>query len=397
MKLKTHKIITKILNSKLLEAVLWILAFSMPLLFFLYESDNTEVGHDIVFLIYLWSLLIVFILNYRVFVTKNLIGKKKNILKYILNNVLLISILLGIMIFSEKHIKHARRDVPPTVYIEKSYCPLSEGPESYSLTEPSDILKPLLPPPPHHQKRPFINKMFILSKVLPLILMIGMALGTKTITVARSRGKKIDKLQHNYDEAELKNLRKQFSPHFIFNTLNNIYALVDISPQKAQTAIMQLSGIMRDVMFKYQTIKFVPLQNSIKLIEDYISLMSLRVPEDLDLRVSLPKKFDTIYIAPLIFVVLVENAFKHGISPSKTSFIYINIEIDDNNVICLVENSYYRRNDVAQNTTGVGLDNLRKSLGIVYNGDYSLELKHDEEKYSAKLVVPIKREESEIC
>ncbi|MBQ7819055.1 MAG: histidine kinase [Bacteroidales bacterium] len=396
--MKTHKIITKILNSKLSEVVLWILAFSMPLLFFLFESDNAKVGHDIDFLIYLWSLLIVFILNYRVFVTRNLIGKKKNILKYILNNVLLISILLGIMIFSEKHIKHARRDVPPTVYIEELYCPLPGGPEKYSLTEPFDILKPLLPPPsPHHHKRPFINKMFILSKVLPLILMVGMALGTKTITVARSRGKKIDKLQHNYDEAELKNLRKQFSPHFIFNTLNNIYALVDISPQKAQTAIMQLSGIMRDVMFKYQTIKFVPLQNSIKLIEDYISLMSLRVPEDLDLQVSLPKKFDTIYVAPLIFVVLVENAFKHGISPSKRSFIYIKIEIDDNNVTCLVENSYYRRNDVAQNTTGVGIDNLRKSLDIVYNGEYSFELKHDEEKYLAKLVVPIKREESEIC
>lgn len=370
----------------------------MPLLFFLFERDNIEVGHDIDFLIYLWSLLIVFILNYRVFVTRNLIGKKKNILKYILNNVLLISILLIIMIFSDKNIKHARRNFPPTVYIEESYCPLPGGPENYSLTEPSHILKPLLPPPPpHHHKRPFINKMFILSKVLPLFLMMGMALGVKTITVARSRGKKIDKLQHNYDDAELKNLRKQFSPHFIFNTLNNIYALVDISPQKAQAAIMQLSGIMRDVMFKYQTIKFVPLKNSIKLIEDYISLMILRVPEDLDLRVSLPKKVDTIYVAPLIFVVLVENAFKHGISSSKTSFIYIKIEIDDNNVICLVENSYYRRNDVPQNTTGVGIDNLRKSLDIVYKGDYSLDLKHDEEKYSAKLVVPIKREESEIC
>ena len=240
--------------------------------------------------------------------------------------------------------------------------------------------------------------MFLISKVLPMIFAVGLTIGIRTITEIRAQRKKIDELKQSYAEAELKNLRKQFSPHFLFNTLNSIYALIDISPEMSKEAIVRLSNMMRKVMVEYKTFHCVPLSESMALLKDYIELMKLRTNENLDLKISLPSKTESFCIPPLLFIVLVENAFKHGVIPSRKSFVYINIVIEDGKtIICEVENSYFGDKVLSRKKSGEGIEYLQKRLDIIYPSEYTLTMNHDDKKYIAKLVIPIKREEKFLC
>lgn len=190
-------------------------------------------------------------------------------------------------------------------------------------------------------------------------------------------------------EAELQNLRSQLNPHFLLNTLNNIYALIAFDTDKAHESVQELSKLLRHVLYENKD-QFTTLSKEIEFIRSYIELMRIRLSSnvtvettyDLDLNSKTP-------IAPLIFISLVENAFKHGISPTEPSFIKILFSEEQGVVRCLIQNSNHRKVGYDKSGSGIGLEQVKKRLDLSYPGKYSWNygLSNDGKEYSSSLEI----------
>ena len=168
-------------------------------------------------------------------------------------------------------------------------------------------------------------------------------------------------------EAELKNLRNQLNPHFLFNTLNNIYSLIALSPEKAQQAIMDLSKLLRYVLYDNSP-EFVPLQKEMEFVRNYVELMRLRLTDNTEIKISMPQSASSgTLIAPLLFISLIENAFKHGVSHNKPSFIDLKIHQEGTRIVCSIRNSDFPKdNGQDKSGSGIGLQNLSRRLELLY-------------------------------
>lgn len=191
-------------------------------------------------------------------------------------------------------------------------------------------------------------------------------------------------------EAELTNLRNQINPHFLLNTLNNIYALTAIDAEKAQTAIMGLSKMLRHMLYDYQ-LPTVPLKDEVDFIRNYVSLMKLRLPQSVDVTFSVNCTSCNLSVAPLLFISIVENAFKHGVSPTEPSFVHIIIEIDNvaQRVTCDIRNSNYPKTTQDRSGHGIGLQQMQRRLDLLYPGRYEWEkgLTEDGTCYYSRIVI----------
>ena len=145
-------------------------------------------------------------------------------------------------------------------------------------------------------------------------------------------------LERERTEAELSNLKSQLNPHFLFNTLNNIYSLIAFSPEKAQEAVHDLSRLLRYVLYESNQ-PLVPIEKDLDFLRNYIELMRIRLPRHVDLQTDIEAATPGVMIAPLLFISLVENAFKHGVSNSQPSFIRITIRQAGDAVSCSIRNS----------------------------------------------------------
>lgn len=191
---------------------------------------------------------------------------------------------------------------------------------------------------------------------------------------------------------ETENLKSRLNPHFIFNTLNNISALVAISPETALEAISRLSQLMRHVL-EQGGVKFVPLNSEIDFVRDYISLMQLRYTSNLKVTTEFPERADAekITVPPMLFISLVENAFKHGASSGVSSSIDIKLVIFGSSLTLDVTNTLLPQKMRAKVPShGVGLANLRRRLEIIYPGQFAFSHgeKEFESIYSATLTIP---------
>lgn len=190
-------------------------------------------------------------------------------------------------------------------------------------------------------------------------------------------------------KAELKNLRSQINPHFLLNTLNNIYALTEFDPIKAQNAILELSKLLRHILYDNQQ-TFVNLKSEIHFLTNYINLMKLRLASNVEIRFNyqIPDPCN-IKIAPLIFISLIENAFKHGVSANKESFIYISIRADESCIICQITNSNYPKGTKDNSGHGIGLKQVAGRLNLLYPNAYTWENGTDAEgkEYSSKIII----------
>lgn len=189
--------------------------------------------------------------------------------------------------------------------------------------------------------------------------------------------------------AELKNLRNQINPHFLLNTLNNIYALTAFNQEKAQEAIVELSGMLRHLLYDNQQ-EFVNLADEVAFIRSYVNLMKIRVAKTCDIRVevNVPEPC-RVRVAPLIFISLIENAFKHGIAASGQSFIHISLEADDTHIACNIENSNHPKNETDRSGHGIGLEQVTKRLELSYGGKYSWEkgVRENSNIYFSKIII----------
>lgn len=232
---------------------------------------------------------------------------------------------------------------------------------------------PELPPPPVH--RPKINPsiLFFARDAFIMILTISLAAAIRLEGKwAKAESARKD-AERSRTEAELKNLRNQINPHFLLNTLNNIYALIAFDSEKAQGVVKELSRLLRYVLYDNQN-ETVPLNREMDFIRDYISLMKIRLSPNVKLSTEFSTSPDSRkQIAPLIFISLIENAFKHGISPSEDSFIDIAFSESGNGITCSIRNSCHPKNSSDKSGSGIGLEQVRRRLELIYPGKYEWE------------------------
>ena len=169
--------------------------------------------------------------------------------------------------------------------------------------------------------------------------------------------------------AELGNLRSQINPHFLLNTLNNIYALTAIDHTRAQSAIQQLSNMLRHLLYDNQE-QLVSLADEVQFIENYINLMKIRLPQSVDVKLEKDLEDPHTKVAPLLFISLVENAFKHGISSTEPSFIHMSITQKGNSLCTIIENSNYPKSEKDRSGHGIGLQQVQRRLDLAYYEHY---------------------------
>ena len=169
--------------------------------------------------------------------------------------------------------------------------------------------------------------------------------------------------------AELGNLRSQINPHFLLNTLNNIYALTAIDHTRAQSAIQQLSKMLRHMLYDNQE-QLVSLTDEVQFIENYFNLMKIRLPKSVDVKLEKDLENPHTKVAPLLFISLVENAFKHGVSSTEPSFIHMTMTQKGNSLCFIIENSNFPKSEKDLSGHGIGLQKVQRRLDLAYYEHY---------------------------
>ena len=208
-------------------------------------------------------------------------------------------------------------------------------------------------------------------QTINVVLVIGLAVAVRLSQRWQHLENARREAERSRTEAELKNLRSQLNPHFLLNTLNNIYALIAFDQDKAQHAVEELSKLLRHVLYDNQQ-EFVPLYQEVAFMHNYVELMKIRVSQGVTItEKSTITPNDATPIAPLIFISLVENAFKHGISPQGKGQISISFSNEQGIVSCEIVNSNYPKRANDKSGSGIGLQQVQKRLDLTYPTRYT--------------------------
>ncbi len=332
----------------LIHIISWGIVFGFPF-FFIDRAGNSinwsaYLRHSAVPI----SFVTVFYLNYFLLVPFLLFREQKN--KYIIYNILLVCI-IGLLL----HIwQSLNAPVPP-------------------------IKKPHMPP----------GWIFFVRDILSLIFTIGLSAAIRMSARWGEAAAARREAEKSRTAAELKNLRNQLNPHFLLNTLNNIYALIAFDSDKAQQAVQELSKLLRYVLYDNQQ-NYVPLCKEVDFIRNYIELMRIRLSGNVEVITQLDIQPDSqTKIAPLIFISLIENAFKHGISPTEPSFIHILISENKEEIRCEIRNSCHPKTNMDKSGSGIGLEQVSKRLELSYPGRYRWDkaISEDGKEYISKLLI----------
>ena len=241
---------------------------------------------------------------------------------------------------------------------------------------------------------PWFSQHDIVSTVM-LVLMLGMNLGIKLYFKQRRDQHKMAELERKSLEQRLEYLKYQLNPHFLMNTLNNIHALVDIDPERSKEAIIQLSKILRYVLYESNQQR-VPMSKEREFMDNYTQLMRMRYGSKLDFSVTIPDDVSSVSVPPLLFISFVENAFKHGVSYQHQSFINIDCKRykgkhGEERLLWTCRNSKHPKAEqgTMPQQGGVGMSNVRQRLDLIYNDDYSLGVNDTENTYEVILDIPL--------
>lgn len=234
----------------------------------------------------------------------------------------------------------------------------------------------LIFPPPHNHMQ-IRNLMeprfppkayFVVRGLLTYVFAVAAAVGLQLSLRWKKSEHAREVAELGRSQAELQNLRNQINPHFLLNTLNNIYALTAFNQEKAQSAILELSRMLRYMLYDNQTDR-VPLEKEVAFLKSYIALMRLRISDavKVDIEFDYPEN-ENLPVAPLIFISLVENAFKHGIATGRDSFITIRLQATHDRLHFSCRNSNAPKNHSDKTPGGIGLKLVAKRLELSYPG-----------------------------
>jgi len=247
---------------------------------------------------------------------------------------------------------------------------------------PPDAQHPPLPRPWQDSVRFFAGNAALYLLVVGAGVAIRMTGGWYKAEAARQE------LEHSRTQAELQNLKSQLNPHFLFNTLNNIYSLIQIDADRAQQAVHDLSRMLRYVLYE-SSCPTVPLAAEVEFCANYIELMRIRLPRHVEVGVSLPEEPSPTPVAPLLFISLIENAFKHGTSNDRPSFIQIDIHERGGELVCRIRNSCFPKTASDRSGSGIGLKNLSKRLEMIYPQRHTFEYGERGGTYTASLRIKL--------
>ncbi|RZJ72283.1 histidine kinase [Flavobacterium sp.] len=343
----------KILRHKffvpLLHVSIWALLFSLPYVLLSGQGFETERTFE-----HLWAPLafyaLIFYTNYAILVDRFLVRRK--VFVFVLLNLALIALFIWL--------KFEMRDL------------MSGHPGGP---------KPGGNPPPLR----FFIYLDGISFLVPVLFAIGLRIFDRWIRSESER-----KESENARLAtELQHLKYQLQPHFFFNSLNNIYSLVDISPEQAKETIHSLGVLMRYLLYDTNS-EFVPLRKEVDFMKQYIALMDLRTSSKTVVKADFPHVVDEVRVAPLLFISLIENAFKHGVSATGNSELDFRLSVSDGKVIFESANGNFRKRENDRSGSGIGLQNLRKRLELLYPNKHSFAFGNDAEVFRTKLVIDLK-------
>ena len=385
MKKYCAKIDKLLLEEKLSYMVLWVFVFALPVIGTYYRTmDQADVSFEWEQVLRSWKDYVPFLLLFVVhdwFIAPLLVHENKK-LTYL-------SIAGGALLlfaFYTWNQSPDRQGPPPREQMEMR------------LGEPGKMgIPPGRPdgnmgnPPPKPNGVPPIMIQEKLTSIFVAMLMIGVNLGIMLYFKQRRREEDQKELTRQKLQQELDYLKYQINPHFFMTTLNNIHALVDIDPEKAKSTIIELSKLMRYVLYESSR-PTILLNKEIDFLQQYINLMRLRYTNRVNIQVDMPAEVPGIEVPPLLFIPFIENAFKHGVSYEHESFIRVKMQLQDSYLCFACENSK-KPQEKATNTSnphsGIGLENVQKRLKLIYGNDYFYLTSDNEKKYEVSLKIPV--------
>ncbi len=343
----------------LLYALIWTLVLLSPYLRYMQDIGPNGWNRMIGDLTNLSLLLVLFLINLFVLVPRFLFNDKRS--QYF--------VIVTVMIFAVAVISFIIHPMGP---------PHGDGRGIQQPNIQSDFPNNLLP---------------MLGGILNNLITSLLILGSSTALELEYKWRTEQKLRKDAEKEQLKTnlalLRHQVSPHFFMNTLNNIHSLIEIDSDKAQDAIERLSTLMRYLLYDSAQ-NTIELKKEIEFIHSFVSLMQLRHSDEVEIKILIPDQVPDIKIQPMLFISLLENAFKHGVSYPNKSYIYLEIQLHENTLSCNIKNSKHK---AAKNRydeySGIGLENIKKSLNLLYEQDYSLNISDKEHEFEVNLIIPV--------
>ena len=364
--------------------VVWGLLFAAPLLSVLMRmAGNEELAFDWREVFVVWRLFVVYLVLFLVhnFLLAPLLVHQRRRIAYF-------SIVIGIVVafafyqcsshprMERPMMRHEHPMGPPS--FDQAPPQFDEAPPQFDQRRPHRDM--------HRNRPPRIVGERDIMAVVVLILMFGANLGVKGYFRSRDDWKRLAELEKQNLEQQLEYLRYQINPHFFMNTLNNIHALVDIDPAKAQETIVELSKMMRFVLYEGNK-QGVPLTKEMAFVRTYVNLMQLRYTDKVLITVDLPAEVPERNIPPLMLISFIENAFKHGVSYQHKSFIEIKVVVEGDRLCFTCRNS--KADMPNEEKGGVGLANVRKRLDLLYDHNYTLRINDEADIYTVELNIPL--------
>ena len=343
---------SKVFANVALHLLIWGFWFAAPILFSFNNPQRNEPPRDPSFYMFIWIpmlfSLILFYLNYFTLIEKYLFNKK--LLWFLGINIVLIICFSYFSNWAREFFRIA--------------MPVNKG----------------MPSPP----RGFVFGIHNLTFFF--VVSISVAIRTTSRWYASETERK--NLENENLKSKLSNLKMQLNPHFFFNTLNNIYSLIKVSPDKAQESVHGLAKLMRYHLYETNEEK-VPLSGEVDFLNSYIALMKIRVSPNVNVESDFVIENPTVQIAPLLFISLVENAFKHGVSPIEESSISI-VMHEENKILSFeVTNTDHPQESKDLNESGIGLENLKKRLELIYPEKHNFVQGYMNSLYHVKVVVQL--------
>lgn len=232
------------------------------------------------------------------------------------------------------------------------------------------------------------GKWEVLSSVIPHLIIIFLAILFRKFSDSVRLETEKNQLQIQNTESELALLKMQISPHFLFNTLNNIDYLISRDTEKASTSISKLANILRYMIYDAKADRIL-LSDEIRHIEDYIELIRLRTLGAGYLNYRITGNTGRLQIAPMLFIPLIENAYKHSSAKEGENIINIEINIDENNFYFKSDNECNGSVNEMVPSSGIGLNIVRRRLELIYPGKHVMNINRTDNRYNVELKLQV--------
>lgn len=334
----------------------WLGIFIFPAVFVGYNQTLTAKGF-IASIMTPFAIFVVFIAN-LIWLTPYKLIKKNKLSYFAINSAMIFALAIGIHVYES---------------LALNDCTLYE------------LSGKIFSFPDNNSQQVFYFLSDIIYMVLSAAIATAIALSTEWMKIKERK----QLAEQEKADMEKQFIRYEMQPHFLLNTLNNIYSLTTSDTPKAQDAIFNLSNLLRYMLYDSKQ-PSVDLQQEVNFIKSYIDLMSLRLSRNVEVTQNIQiQNAENRQVVPLIFISTIENAFKHGVSPTEDSYIHVSISADDKQICCMTENSYFPKNKDDKSGHGIGRQQTENMLKLSYPGKFKTEysLVDNNKKFITKIII----------